>query len=101
MALSVRLDTQAEHDLRAIRDYLIEHADSESAQRVRQYLYGRIERLRHAPQIGVRTTHPDIRLLPPTRYPYRIYYTLTEEAIVILHIRHSARRDPEAGELGA
>jgi hypothetical protein len=34
-----------------------------------------------------------------TRYPYRIYYTVTAVAVVILHIRRTARLDPEAGEL--
>jgi hypothetical protein len=28
-----------------------------------------------------------------------VYYTVTEVAVLILHIRHSARLDPEAGEL--
>lgn len=100
MALSVRLDRQAEADLRAIRHYLVENAGSEVAEQVRQHLFTRIERLRDAPLIGIATTHPEIRLLPPTRYPYRVYYTLTEGAVVILHIRHSARRDPDPGVLG-
>jgi plasmid stabilization system protein ParE len=100
MALSVRLDRQTEADLRAIRDYLTDNAGIEIAEQVRRHLYTRIERLRDAPYIGVMTTHPEIRLLPPTRYPYRIYYTLTEDAVVILHIRHSARRDPDPAVIG-
>jgi plasmid stabilization system protein ParE len=100
MALSIRLDRQAEDDIRAIRDYLIENAGSDSAERVRRHLFTRIKRLGDAPLIGTVTTHPEIRLLPPTRYPYRIYYTLTEDAVVILHIRHSARRDPDPGNFG-
>ena len=52
------------------------------------------------PLIGVATSEPGIRILPPTRYPYRIYYTVTDVAVVILHIRHSARHDPDLGDLG-
>jgi hypothetical protein len=47
----------------------------------------------------VRTNEPDIRVLPPTRYPYRIYYTITADAVVILHVRHNARRDPDFSNL--
>jgi hypothetical protein len=35
-----------------------------------------------------------------TRYPYLIYYTVSAVAVVILHVRHSARLDPDLGELG-
>ncbi|HEY5827616.1 MAG TPA: type II toxin-antitoxin system RelE/ParE family toxin [Hyphomicrobiaceae bacterium] len=31
----------------------------------------------------------------PTRYPYRIYYTVQGDEVVILHIRHTARRAPD------
>jgi hypothetical protein len=38
-------------------------------------------------------------VLSITRYPYRIYYTVTAVAVVILHVRHSARLDPDLSEL--
>jgi hypothetical protein len=38
--------------------------------------------------------------IAPIRYPYRIYYTVTAVAVVILHVRHSARLDPDLSELG-
>lgn len=100
MALTVRLDAQARSDLEAIRAYLTLHAVAAAADRVRAHLRQRIRRLRHTPLIGVTTSEPGIRILPPTRYPYRIYYTVTADAVVVLHIRHSARRDPDLGELG-
>jgi hypothetical protein len=49
--------------------------------------------------MGVATSEPAIRVLPPTRYRYRIYYTLTADAVAILHIRHTARRDPDLADL--
>ena len=30
---------------------------------------------------------------------YRIYFAVTETTVVILHVRHTARRVPEPGEL--
>ena len=96
MALKVRLDVQAEQDLRSIRAYLLEHAGTAIAERVREHIRARIDHLRRNPNIGVSTTEADIRVLPPTRFPYRIYYTLAADAVIILHIRHSARREPNS-----
>ena len=95
MALKVRLDPQAKRDLLEIRSYLTHHAGAVAAEHVRVHIRQRISRLSATPLIGVATGEPGIRVLPPTRYPYRIYYTLMADAVVILHVRHSARRDPE------
>ena len=99
MALRIRFDAQAKRDLLDIRSYLMEHAGTAAAERVRKHLRERIYRLHDTPLIGVVTSEPSIRILPPTRYPYRIYYTVAAEAVVILHIRHSARRDPDLDDL--
>jgi plasmid stabilization system protein ParE len=95
MALKLEFDPQARTDLAAIRAYLLSQAGPAPAERVRAYLRRRIRSLLDNPRLGVATTEPAIRVLPPTRYPYRIFYTVTANAIVILHIRHSARRDPD------
>jgi plasmid stabilization system protein ParE len=58
-------------------------------------LRARIDRLRANPFIGVTSSNPDIRVLPPTRYPYRIYYSIQSDEIVVLPIRHTARRAPD------
>jgi len=39
--------------------------------------------------------NPEVRVLAPTGYPYRIYYTIQGYEIVILHIRHTARQAPD------
>lgn len=36
--------------------------------------------------IGVLASNPEIRILPPSRYPYRIYYTIQGDDVVILYI---------------
>ena len=37
---------------------------------------------------------PGVRVAPLIRYPYKVFYRVTEHAVEILHIRHGARRDP-------
>ncbi len=44
--------------------------------------------------MGVPSSQPGVRILQPTRYPYRIYYTVQGDEIVILHIRHTSRQAP-------
>ncbi len=99
MALKIRLDEQAERDLREIRDYLLREAGAQAANKVRRHLHARIKTLSRFPLIGIRTSHGAVRILPPVRYPYRIYYAVSDEAVVILHIRHTARRAPGADEM--
>jgi plasmid stabilization system protein ParE len=98
MGVKVRLHRRAQVDLQSIRDYPLQHTTSRSAEHVRRHLMRKIAQLATAPQIGTATSNPKIRILPPTRFPYRVYYTITDEAVVILHVRHSARQDPDAAE---
>jgi plasmid stabilization system protein ParE len=93
--MKLRWDVRAVQDLRHIRSYTAEHGSPAAADRVRLYLRARVQRLLTTPFIGVATTDPQIRILPPTRYPYRIYYTVQGHDVVVLHIRHAARRAPD------
>ena len=40
-----------------------------------------------------------VRVLPLGMYSYRIFYTVSENELVVLHIRHSAREPVDPGEL--
>jgi plasmid stabilization system protein ParE len=84
----------------SIHGYLRENASAASADRVRAHLRQRIMRLGKFPYIGTTTTQSGIRILAPTRYPCRIYYTIADGAVVILHIRHTSRQAPDLDELG-
>ena len=99
MGLKVRLHQKARADLESIRDYLLQHADRSAAERVRVHLRQKIQRLADHPNIGTATSNPDIRIVPPTKYPYRIYYTVAGPVVVILHIRHTNRREPDLEDL--
>jgi hypothetical protein len=46
------------------------------------------------PAWGVPSSQTGVRILQPTRYPYRIYYTVQGDDVVILHIRHTSRQAP-------
>ena len=39
-----------------------------------------------------------VRVVPLIRYPYKVFYRITNEAIEILYIHHAARRAPWEGE---
>lgn len=60
---------------------------------------GRIEvlcdRLRHFPHTGHRASEPGTWILPVVRYPYVVYYAidLASDEVVILHVRHTARKN--------
>ncbi len=91
MVLKLRLDTQAWDDFSAIRSHLVAELGAAVAGRISNNLRRRMHALRNNPGLGIRTNDADICILPPKRYPYRIYYTATPEAVVILHIRHINR----------
>jgi plasmid stabilization system protein ParE len=93
--MKVRWDFRAVQDLHAIRRYVAAHGSPDSAERIRKYVVARVDRLRSHPRLGVPSDNPDVRILAPTRYPYRIYYTVRGQEVVILHIRHTARAAPD------
>jgi plasmid stabilization system protein ParE len=93
--MNLRWDPRAVRDLREIRDYISVHGSPAAANRVRKHLLKRAGLLRTSPFLGARTSNPEIHLLAPTRYPYRIYYTVQGSEVIILHIRHTARPAPQ------
>jgi plasmid stabilization system protein ParE len=101
VGLKVRLNGRAARDLQDIIDHRAEEHGAQIAERVHDELIAAMQRLALRPfLLGRRTATPDVRVLSLTRYPYRIYYTVTAVAVVILHVRHSARLDPDLSGLG-
>jgi toxin ParE1/3/4 len=37
---------------------------------------------------------PGVRVVPLIRYPYKVFYQATTDAVEILHIHHAARQSP-------
>lgn len=40
------------------------------------------------------TQRPGVRVATIPRYPYKVFYRVTAEAVEVLHIHHAARRNP-------
>jgi plasmid stabilization system protein ParE len=74
--MNLRWDPRAVQDLRDIRGCIAAHGTAAAADRVRRHLQRRIERLPTNPYMGVVSSNREIRILAPTRYPYRIYYAV-------------------------
>lgn len=98
MGLSVRFDQRALNDLQEIRDYLL-HRSPAGAERVRLHIAETIDRLADFPMLGRATDEPLVRVLPLTRYPYLIFYSVLKDEVVILHIRHGARQPIDPSRL--
>jgi toxin ParE1/3/4 len=90
--MDLKLRHRAVRDLVEIRNRLLDRAGEQAADSVRRHLAKRIERVRLKPDLGISSDHPDVRILSPTKYPYRIYFMVTDRAVIILHVRHTARR---------
>lgn len=90
MALTLRLSTRSTADLADIRDYLVP-LSPRGAENVRLALEATLDLLCDFPGMGHVTDIPDIRMMPVRRYGYLIYYTMTSNRLVIVHIRHGAR----------
>jgi plasmid stabilization system protein ParE len=73
----LRWDRRAIQDLREIGGYIAAHGSPAAA------------------YLGIGSVHPHIRILNPIRYPYRIYYTVQGNEVVILHIRHTSHQAPD------
>lgn len=102
MGLKVDLHQRAVRDLQDIHDFRVREHGGKAADRVRAELRRTFNRLAlHPFRIGRSTADPEIRILSVTRYPYLVYYTVTETTVLILHIRHTSRLDPDLEELGS
>ena len=73
---------------------ILDFIDANSAggsRRVKQRLR-EIERLlRRYPNAGHRTSHPRLRQIATTPYPYVFYYLVEESAVIVIAVRHGAR----------
>lgn len=98
MALRVRITRRAKQDITEIKSF-ISQRDVRAAERVRQSINRAIDLLRFRPLIGVATNVGDVhvKLVPPR--PLKIYYRVSGDEIVILHVRHTAREEPGEGEI--
>lgn len=93
--MRIELSVRARRDRAAIFDYISEHSP-QGARRVIQAIQLTLGALSILPESGRATDLVGTRSIPVKGYPYRVFYRLRGEQIVILHIRHTSRR-PFAG----
>lgn len=88
--MRVRYSQRAARDSAQIIGYLNERSPK-SAAAVRRVITASIAVLADFPFIAPSTELPDVREMTIVRYPYKVYYTVREEEVLILHIRDSRR----------
>ena len=94
----IKFRIRALRDMEEIKEYIAEH-DENASKRVLLHLSRRIQSLGKSPLIGKKADMSGVRVAFPTKYPYRIYYLLTDREVVILHVRHSSRGALQKGDL--
>lgn len=95
--MKVRFTQRAFADLDVIRTYLAQFNPTAAGQVV-SLIEAICKRLGEFPESGQRADELDTRIAFSPRYPYRVYYRIADD-VVILHIRHAARRPLEPGEI--
>jgi toxin ParE1/3/4 len=95
--MRIRYSETALRELNEIFAYIFERDQSVAAAVVE-----RVERLAtlfgEFPFVGHDTDETGVRMAPLVRYPFLIFYTVNDDEVVILHVRHAARLRPWEGE---
>jgi toxin ParE1/3/4 len=79
-------------DLDAIADWLIVHYPS-VAPIIERRIRSVVAHIARWPESSRRSAkRPGVRVVSLGRYPYKIFYRVTESSVEILHIHHAARQ---------
>ena len=89
--MRVRYTPEAFSDRERILEYLKERSASGS-RNVAISILEAVQQLADQPLSGYRTDKPSVRVAFIVRYPYKIFYRVHDDAVEILHIRHTSRR---------
>jgi toxin ParE1/3/4 len=85
-------------DLDEIADWLATHYPT-IAPAVERRIRAVVTRIGRWPESARRSAkRSGIRVVPVGRYPYKIFYRATADAVEILHIHHAARRPWDESE---
>jgi plasmid stabilization system protein ParE len=89
--MKVRYRALALADLESIFEYLNERSPA-GAQHVLHALHDAIVDISAHPYAAPQTSDPTLRVKIIGRYRYKIFYSVADRTIEIIHIRHAARR---------
>jgi plasmid stabilization system protein ParE len=93
-----RFTPRALADLDSIYIYLHER-NPKIAGEVISFVERPTDGLCNFPELGQRSDELNVRVILAGHYPYRIYYRIEADKIIIAHIRHMARKPPETGDV--
>lgn len=96
--MRLRYSRRAISDLRSIADYVRERSPAGSRV-LREHLRRMIGQLADYPQLGMPTAKATLRRLVISRYPYVVFYQVTDDTIIVHHIRHVARKPIDPADL--
>lgn len=94
--MRLRYRAQALSDIDTIHRYLHERSPS-GGRSVLRAIYASIQLIAEHPLSYQRTDDPNVRVHVVRRYRYKIFYSVTADAVEIIHVRHTSRR-PWTGE---
>jgi plasmid stabilization system protein ParE len=95
----VTYSPRALRDLIDIGGYLSERNPSGAA-RVEQRIRVVVDLVASFPESGrVVASRPTVRVMPLGAYPYLLFYTVLDDELVILHVRHAAMKPVFPSEL--
>lgn len=90
--MKVVFTAAAQNDLREIGEWLATHYPV-VALHVERRIRDVAARIGQWPESGPPSAHREgVRIVPVGRYPYKIFYRVTQDAVEILHIHHAARQ---------
>ena len=89
--MRIRYTGTALKEVDEIFSYLAERNFS-AAIAVRERIERTVAVLAVAPEMAQRADEPGVRRIPVRSYPYVIFYAVEGDEVVILHVRHGARR---------
>lgn len=83
--------TEALADLDDIFDYIANHYPAISGA-FQNRLHGVIARVTRWPESAQEVSErPGVRVAPLIRYPYKVFYRVSDDTVEILHVHHAAR----------
>ena len=90
---------RALRDLDEIHAYILQRS-KQGAESVVRRIESTVELIGDYPGYGRKLkTRANFRVLPVGKYPYRVYYAVEADAVVIVHVRHTSRRSPVVRDL--
>jgi plasmid stabilization system protein ParE len=94
--MRVRYTETAFAELEDIFSYIAQHNRTAAAEVVAR-VEALTRRLAYFPHMSRPKFKPEVRMMPVGRYPFLVFYRIEADEVVILSVRHAARKRPTEG----